>query len=69
MEEWMQEDFRLIAKEEEMDEYDNQALTTHAKKRKNKKEEHSCKNKRTLEEVPLATQILSCDEKGHFTKE
>ena len=32
-----------------MDEYENQWLTTHAKKRKNKKEEHSYKNKRTLE--------------------
>ena len=39
-------------KEEEMDEYDNQVLTTHSKKRKNKKGEHSCKNKRTSHEGP-----------------
>ena len=41
-----------------MDEYDNQALSTHAKKRKNKKEEHSRRNKRTLEEGPLTTQMF-----------
>ena len=48
-----------------MDEYDNQALTTHAKKKKNKKEEHSRKNKRTLEEGPLTTQMFQL---GHPTK-
>ena len=41
-----------------MYEYDNQALTTHAKKRKNKKEEHSRKNKRTSKEGPLTTHVL-----------
>ena len=52
--------------EEEMDEYDNQTLTTHAKKRKNKKEEHSRKNKRTSEEGPLTTQMFKL---GHLAKE
>ena len=30
----------IDGKEEDMDKYDNQSLTTHAKKIKNKKEEH-----------------------------
>ena len=51
-----------------MDECDNQALTNHMKKKKNKKEEHSRKNKRISEEIPLTTQMFSCDEKGHFAK-
>ena len=41
----MQEEVELIEKEEDMDEDGNQSLTAHPK-RKNKKEEHSCKNKR-----------------------
>ena len=32
-----------MEKEEEMDDYENQALTTHSKQRNNKKEEHSHK--------------------------
>ena len=52
-----------------MDEYENQSLTTHMKKKKNEKEEHSHKNKRTSKEGSLTTHMFSCDEKGHFPKE
>ena len=44
-----------------MDEDDNQSLTTHAKKRKNQKEEHSHKNKNILEEGPITTQMMKKD--------
>ena len=36
----------MIEKEEEIDKYDHQSLTTHSKKRKNKKDEHSLKKRK-----------------------
>ena len=57
-EECTQEEDRLIEKEEQIDEDENQSLTTHTKKRKNKKEEHSLKNKNISEEEPLIAQIF-----------
>ena len=41
-----------------MDEYENQYLTTYAKKKKRKKEEHSRKNKNISEELPLTAQMM-----------
>ena len=41
-----------------MDKYENQSLTTHVKKKKSKNEEHSRKNKRTLEEGPLTCDMF-----------
>ena len=50
-----------MAREEEMDEYDNQALTTHTKQRKNK-EEHSRKEQKDISQLNSLVVI------GHFVK-
>ena len=67
-EEFTQEEARLVTREENIGDDDNKSLTTHSKKRKNKKEEHSYKNKRFQKKDVSQLICFTCDEKGHFAK-
>ena len=53
-----------------MGEDDNQALTTHAKKGKTKKEEHSHKKPRRSKKKDYSSfMCYSCDEMGHLARD
>ena len=53
-----------------MGEYGNQALKTHAKKGKTKKEEHSHKKPKRFQKKDYSSfRCYSCDEMGHLTRD